>query len=65
MRKNQLIPLALSSLLLATPFAIAEEAHHPETAAEGAASAATAAAAPTEAPVDAASGMSVTRLPRA
>jgi hypothetical protein len=50
MRKNQLIPLALSSLLLASPLAIAEATQHPETTAEDAASVATADAPPTEAP---------------
>jgi hypothetical protein len=56
MRKIQLIPLTLSSLLLASPVVIAEEAHHPETTAEGPATVATPAPAPTEAPGDAAPG---------
>ena len=56
MHKNQLIPLALSSLLLASPLAIAEAPQPPETTAEGPASVATPVPAPTEAPGDAAPG---------
>lgn len=56
MRKKQLIPMALSSLLLAGPLAMAEEAHHPEQAGEEGAPAATAVAPATETSGEAAGG---------
>lgn len=56
MFKNQLIPVALSALFVASPLAGAEEAHHPEQTGEDAASATTAVTPTTEALDDAAAG---------
>ncbi|MEA3274097.1 MAG: hypothetical protein U9Q81_02120 [Pseudomonadota bacterium] len=54
MIKKQLVPMALSALLVATPLVMAEEAHHPEQSAEDAASESTAVAPATQASDDAA-----------
>lgn len=56
MLKNQLVPMTLSALLLASPLAMAEEAHHPEQSGEEAAPASTAVTPATEGSGDAAAG---------